>query len=254
MSGGPPAELAGKVAVVTGASSGIGGAVAEALSIRGANVVLAARRRERLEELAGRIRSRGGDCLVQVADVTDRKQVQSMVAAALDRWGGVHILVNNAGVMPLSPLEQLRIDDWERMVDVNVKGVLYGIGAVLPAMLEQGEGHIVNVGSLAGRRPFPGGAVYSATKFAVRSLTWGMQLELSAARGIRVTDVQPGVVETELMDHIPDEGLKEGFREGWEGRRKLRPDDVAAGVLFALTAPAHVNVNEILVRPTDQPT
>ena len=146
------------------------------------------------------------------------------------------------------------MDDWVRMVDVNVKGVLHGIAAVLPPMLQAGGGHIVNVGSLAGRRPFPGGAVYSATKFAVRSLTWGMQLELSAARGIRVTDVQPGVVDTELTDHIPDPALREGFQSGWSGRRKLRPGDVAAAVLFALTAPEHVNVNEILVRPTDQPT
>jgi NADP-dependent 3-hydroxy acid dehydrogenase YdfG len=156
--------------------------------------------------------------------------------------------------MPLSPVAELRVEDWERMLDVNVKGVLYGIGAVLPAMLEAGRGHIVNVGSLAGRRPFPGGAVYSATKFAVRSLTWGLQLELSAAHGIRVTDVQPGVVETELMDHIPNPDIRDGFESGWEGRRKLRSQDVAAAVLFALTAPEHVNVNEILVRPTDQPT
>lgn len=204
--------------------------------------------------LATRIRRLGGEAAVHPADVTDRDgllQVAGVVAAS---WGRIDVLVNNAGIMPLSPLAELRVDDWERMVDVNVKGILFGIAAVLPFMLEQGEGHILNVGSLAGRRPFPGGAVYSATKFAVRALTWGMQLELSAARGIRVTDVQPGVVETELLDHIPDAGLREGFQAGWEGRRRLRPVDVAHAVLFALTAPPHVNVNEILVRPTDQPT
>lgn len=247
-------SLLGRVAIVTGASSGIGEAVAEALAGAGARVALAARRTDRLESVAERIRAGGGDAMVHAADVTDRAGMEALAKAVLERWGGIHILVNNAGIMPLSPLADLRMDDWERMVDVNVKGVLFGIGAVLPAMLAAGDGHVVNVGSVAGRRPFPGGAVYSATKFAVRALTWGMQLELSAARGIRVTDVQPGVVETELTDHIPDSGLREGFETGWAGRRKLRPEDVAAAVLFALTAPPHVNVNEILVRPTDQPT
>lgn len=247
-------SLLGRVAIVTGASSGIGEAVAEALAGAGARVALAARRTDRLESVAERIRAGGGDAMVHAADVTDRAGMEALAKAVLERWGGIHILVNNAGIMPLSPLADLRMDDWERMVDVNVKGVLFGIGAVLPAMLAAGDGHVVNVGSVAGRRPFPGGAVYSATKFAVRALSWGMQLELSAARGIRVTDVQPGVVETELTDHIPDSGLREGFETGWAGRRKLRPEDVAAAVLFALTAPPHVNVNEILVRPTDQPT
>lgn len=250
----PPHGLEGRVAVITGASSGIGEAVAEGLAEQGVKVALAARREGRLEVLAERIRRAGGQALVHAADVTDRRQVEALVAATVERWGAVHVLVNNAGVMPLSPLADLRVDDWIRMVDVNVKGVLHGLAAVLPVMLEQEDGHIVNIGSLAGRRPFPGGAVYSATKFAVRSLTWGMQLELSAARGIRVTDVQPGVVETELTDHIPDPALRDGFHSGWSGRRKLRPADVASAVLFALAAPAHVNVNEILVRPTDQPT
>ena len=242
------------MALITGASSGIGEAVARALAERGTRVALVARRRERLEALAEEIRRSGGEAMVQAADVTDRTAIAKAAAAVREEWGGVRILVNNAGIMPLSPMAQLRVEDWERMVDVNVKGVLFGIAAVLPDMLAEGDGHIVNVGSLAGRRPFPGGAVYSATKFAVRSLTWGMQLELSAARGIRVTDVQPGVVDTELTDHIPDPELRVGFESGWADRRKLRPADVAAAVLFALTAPPHVNVNEILVRPTDQPT
>ncbi|MDT8341606.1 MAG: SDR family oxidoreductase [Longimicrobiales bacterium] len=247
-------RLDGRVAVVTGASSGIGAAVAEVLAGAGAVVVLAARREDRLRMLADGIRDRGGRVLFRTTDVTDLPAMEALVRMAHQEAGPVDILVNNAGIMPLSPLSQLRTGDWHRMVDVNVKGVLNGIAAVLPGMLERECGHIVNVGSVAGRRPFPGGAVYAATKFAVRALSAGIQLELSAAKGIRVTDVQPGVVETELLDHIPDAELARSFAEGWAPRRKLRPEDVAGAVLFAVTAPEHVNVNEILVRPTDQPT
>lgn len=242
------------VAIVTGASSGIGAAVAGALAETGMAVVLAARREERLEEVAAAIREAGGDAEPRATDVTSREDVEGLAAHARERYGRIDVLVNNAGVMPLSPVEALRVDDWERMVDVNVKGVLYGIAAVLPTFLEQGSGHVVNVGSLAGRRPFPGGSVYSATKFAIRSLTWGMQLELSSTHGIRVTDVQPGVVDTELTDHIPDPARRDAFRSTWTERRPLDPADVARAVLFAVTSPAHVNVNEILLRPTDQPT
>lgn len=247
-------ELDGRVALVTGASSGIGAAVAHALAGAGAAVVLGARREDRLSHVADAIRDAGGQAEARVTDVSVRANVEALATLALDRFGRIDVLVNNAGVMPLSPVEELRVEDWERMVDVNVKGVLYGVAAVLPGMLERGSGHIVNVGSVAGRRPFPGGSVYSATKFAVRSLTWGMQLELSAARGIRVTDVQPGVVETELADHIPDPERRDAFQSGWTDRRPLQPEDVARAVLFAVTSPPHVNVNEILIRPTDQPT
>ncbi len=242
------------VAIVTGASSGIGAAVAAALAQVGWAVVLGARRADRLEAVVGAIRERGGSAEACVTDVTVRQEVEALAALALERFGRIDALVNNAGVMPLSPVQALRVDDWERMVDVNVKGVLFGVAAVLPTMLDRGSGHIVNIGSVAGRRPFPGGSVYSATKFAVRSLSWGLQLELSAAHGIRVTDIQPGVVDTELSDHIPDPGRREAFQSNWEGRRSLQPEDVARAVVFALTSPPHVNVNEILLRPTDQPT
>jgi NADP-dependent 3-hydroxy acid dehydrogenase YdfG len=249
-----PETLDGRVVVVTGASSGIGAAVAEALAGAGAAVVLGARREERLREVAEGILGRGGRAAVRATDVTVRSDVEALASLALDRFGGIDVLVNNAGIMPLSPVAELRVDDWVRMVDVNVKGVLHGIAAVLPTMLERGGGHIVNVGSVAGRRPFPGGSVYSATKFAVRSLSWGMQLELSAAHGIRITDIQPGVVATELTDHIPDPSRREAFQSNWEERRSLGPRDVARAVVFAVTSPDHVNVNEILIRPTDQPT
>jgi NADP-dependent 3-hydroxy acid dehydrogenase YdfG len=172
----------------------------------------------------------------------------------VEAFGGVDILVNNAGIMPLSSLEALRVEEWEAMVDVNLKGVLFGVAAVLPFMLERGRGHIVNVGSVAGRRPFKTGAVYSATKFAVRALSAGIHLELSAQRGIRVTDIQPGVVDTELAGHIPDPEARETFHARWEGKRMLTPGDVAHAILYAVSAPDRVNVNEILVRPTDQPT
>ena len=246
--------LEGRVALVTGASSGIGVAVAEALAGAGASVLMAARREERLREIVARIEASGGVARFRTTDVSRREDVESLAREARERWGRIDVLVNNAGVMPLSPVASLRVDDWERMVDVNVKGVLYGIAAVLPAMLDQGGGHIVNVGSVAGRRPFPGGTVYAATKFAVRALSAGIQLELSAERGIRITDIQPGVVATELMDHIPSEEIRDRFDGTWDDRRRLRPEDVARAVLFAVTAPEHVNVNEILIRPTDQPT
>jgi len=248
------AALDGQVAIVTGASSGIGEAVGEALAGAGASVVLGARRLERLETVAARIREAGGRAEVLATNVSVRADVEALAALALERFGRIDVLVNNAGIMPLSPVEELRVDDWERMVDVNVKGVLFGVAAVLPTMLARGAGHIVNIGSVAGRRPFPGGSVYSATKFAVRSLTWGLQLELSAARGIRVTDVQPGVVQTELTDHIPDADRREAFESNWDARRPLRAEDVARAVVFAVSSPDHVNVNEILLRPTDQPT
>ena len=246
--------MAGRVVLVTGASSGIGQATARLLAERGGVVALSARRRDRIHALARELEDQGHRALAIPTDVSNRAEVESLVREVETKLGPVDILVNNAGVMPLSPLQELRLEDWERMVDVNLKGILYTVGAVLPGMMERRSGHVVNVGSLAGRRPFPGGAVYSATKFAVRSLTWGMQLELSGEFGIRVTDVQPGVVDTELMDHIPSEAVKEGFRTAWDGRRKLVPADVAEAIHFAVTAPEHVNVNELLIRPTDQTT
>jgi len=248
-------ELTDKVALITGASSGIGEAVARLLAQEGVRLVLAARRIDRLAALAGELRAEfGTPVVVRATDVANWPQVQETVSAGEAELGPIDILVNNAGVMPISPIAEARVEDWIQMVDVNVKGVLHTLGAVLPGMIQRRSGHIVSIGSLAGRRPMPGGTVYSATKFAVRALTAGLQLELSSAHGIRATDVQPGVVETELLDHIPSPVLRTAFAEGWKERRKLRSEDVARAVLFALSAPAHVNVNEILIRPTDQPS
>jgi NADP-dependent 3-hydroxy acid dehydrogenase YdfG len=246
-------RLDGRVAVVTGASAGIGEASALALAGAGASVVVTARREERLEALVTRIREAGGTALSCVADVASLEDVQRLADTTLDAYGRIDILVNNAGLMPLSPLSEVRIEDWSRMVDVNVKGVLHCIAALLPKMIEQGSGHVVNIGSLAGRRPFPGGTVYSATKFAIRSLSWGMHLELGAKHGIRVTDVQPGFVSTELMELV-DPVIRESWDEAWKGRRTLQPEDVARAVMFAVTSPEHVSVSEVLVRPVDQAT
>lgn len=249
-----PQRLPGKTAIVTGASSGIGAATARTLATHGANVVLAARRTDRLEQLAADIEADRGKALVVPTDVTDRSAVEALAARAREAFGRIDALVNNAGVMPLSTIEQLHVDDWDRMIDVNIKGVLYGVAAVLPAMLEQGSGHIINVSSLASRRPWQAGVVYAATKFAVRAISDGLRLELSAHHNIRVTDIEPGVVRTELQDHIEDEAARRSFEERWSDKRPLEPEDVADAILYVLTQDDRVNVNEILLRPTDQPT
>lgn len=248
----PTQPLDGKVAIVTGASAGIGEATARSLAAEGASVVITARRPERLAALAEEIVASGGSALAVAADVTAQPDVDRVVAATLEAFGRIDVLVNNAGIMRIAPIQENRIDDWRRMVDVNINGVLNCLSAVLPTMIEQSSGHIVNVGSVAGRRPFPGGSVYSATKFALRSLSWGLHLELGNSHGIRVTDIQPGYVSTELLSDDPSTSA--AWDEAWSDRRTLQPEDVARTVAFAVTSPDHVSVSEILVRPTDQPT
>ncbi|MCH7474863.1 MAG: SDR family oxidoreductase [Gemmatimonadetes bacterium] len=251
-------KLRGKVAIVTGASSGIGEAAARALAAEGAHVVVAARRAERLAALVSDIEESGGIALAVPTDVTKRESVEALVRQTLDAFGRLDILVNNAGIMPLSLIRKLHVEEWDRMIDVNIKGVLYCIAACLPSMLDQGGGggggHIVNVSSVAGRRPFPGGTIYSATKFAVRAISQGIHLELSAKDRIRVVDIEPGVVGTELTDHITDEDIATRFETTWADKTRLRASDVSEAILFAVTQPDRVNVNEILVRPTDQET
>ncbi len=247
-------SLKNKVAIVTGASSGIGEATALRLARAGATVVLAARRVERLEAVASSIEQSGGTALAVTTDVTDSMSVQEMARKAREAFGRIDILINNAGIMPLSPISKLKVEEWDRMIDVNIKGVLHCIAATLPSMLEQGSGHIINVSSVAGRRPFPSGTVYSATKFAVRAISQGLRLELSPTEKIRVTDIEPGVVTTELTQHITDRETADGFTANWGDKRALHSEDVAETILFVLSQPDHVNINEILVRPTDQPT
>lgn len=244
--------LNGRVALVTGASAGIGKETARTLARAGAAVAVTARREDRLDALVDEIEAGGGRAVAFAADVASLDQVRSVVDSTLERLGAIDILINNAGIMRVAPITENRVEDWTRMVDVNVKGVLHYLSATLPHMLERGSGHLVTVGSLAGRRPFPGGAVYSATKFAMRSLSWGLHLELGNAHGIRVTDIQPGFVSTELLDYDPATASE--WDDAWKDRRTLQAEDVARAIEFVVTSPDHVAVSELLVRPTDQPT
>jgi len=243
--------LKGKVAAVTGASSGIGRATALALARAGARVLAGARRTDRLEALASEIGAAGGEALARPLDVTDRASCGAFVEAAASEWGPVEILVNNAGLMPLSFVKRLKVDEWERMVDVNIKGVLYMTAAALPAMTAARSGHIVNVSSVAGRLVFPAGSVYCGTKHFVTAFSEGLRQELSARSGIRVTCIEPGVVATELTGTITDESLA-SFVEGAKKMEALKSEDIAASILYALGAPPHVNVNEVLIRPREQ--
>lgn len=244
-------KLQGKVAVVTGASSGIGEATAHALAQEGASVVLAARRVDRLEKLKKEIEGNGGKVLVVETDVAKRESVYRLAEKTKEAFGRADILVNNAGLMPLSLIKNLHVDEWERMVDVNIKGVLFGVAAFLPMMREQKGGHIVNISSVAGRRVFMGGSVYCATKFAVTAFSEGLRMELSPGDNIRITAIEPGAVETELTNTITDEELKKGMSAVFD-ITQLQSEDIAEAIRYAVTQPNRVNVNEILVMPTEQ--
>jgi NADP-dependent 3-hydroxy acid dehydrogenase YdfG len=243
-------QLDGRVAVITGASSGIGMATARALAAEGAHVVLAARRQERLESVQRSIYEARGTAMAVIADVTRRDNLRAVVERAENEYGPVDILVNNAGIMLLSQMRKLREEEWERMIDVNLKGVLNGIAAVLDGMLARGRGDIITISSDAGRKVFPGSAIYSATKWGVEAIVQGLRLE-TAGTGLRVTSIQPGAVATELASHITDEDAIEGGKF-FASMRTLDPEDVARAVLFVATQPAHVSINEILLRPSEQ--
>lgn len=243
--------IKGKVAIVTGASSGIGYATCLALSKAGARVAAGARRTDRLESLEKEIAKNGGEILIQKLDVTKKAECDSFVDAAAKKWGMIDILVNNAGLMPLSFFKSLKVDEWDRMIDVNIKGVLYCTAAAIPHMLAKKSGHIVNISSVAGRVVFPAGSVYCATKHAVTALSEGLRQEFSTRSNIRVTCIEPGVVATELTNTITDKSL-EKFVEATKQMEALYAEDIANAILFAVESPSHMNVNEILVRPTTQ--
>jgi NADP-dependent 3-hydroxy acid dehydrogenase YdfG len=237
-----------KVVIITGASSGLGEATARRLADRGAKLVLAARREDRLKDLTEDLKSRGAEAIWQVTDVTDRNQVESLAAAAKEAFGRIDVLVNNAGLMPLAPLDALKVDEWEQMVDVNIKGVMYGIAAVMPTMREQHSGHILNLSSVAGHKVFPGAAVYCATKYAVKALSEGVRME--GGDEIRSTNISPGAVATELTSTITDPDAKKAADELYEVA--IDSDAVARAVVYAIEQPADVDINEIILRPTAQ--
>ena len=242
-------RIAGKVVVITGASSGIGEETAKHLAGAGARMALGARRKDRLAALGDAIRRSGGQSREFVTDVTRRGDVEALVHGAREAYGRVDVLINNAGIMPLSPFERLKVDDWDRMMDVNVKGVLYGIAAVLPMMKEQKSGHIINVSSVAGHKVRPGNAVYAATKHAVRVISEGLRMEVKPY-GIRTTIISPGAVATELADSVTEPDLQERTRALYA--MAIPADVIARAIAYVIAEPPEVDVNEILVRPTAQ--
>jgi NADP-dependent 3-hydroxy acid dehydrogenase YdfG len=238
----------GKVVVITGASSGIGEATARNLAARGAAVALGARRRDRLDKLVNDIREAGGKAEAFTCDVTRRSDVEALVQGAVKTFGRVDVIVNNAGIMPLSSLDQLKVAEWEQMVDVNIKGVLYGIAAALPIFKKQKSGHFINISSVAGHVVVPTGAVYCATKFAVRAITEGLRME--SGPDIRTTEISPGAIATELANTITDSGAAAMVSE--LTKVALPAEAIARAIAFAIGEPAEVDVNEIIVRPTAQ--
>lgn len=241
-------ESQSKVILVTGASSGIGEAIARRLAAGGHRVVLGARRTERLQALSAELREQGHAVSFRALDVTRLEDVQQFVGFAESTYGPVDVIVNNAGVMPLSPLNSLKVEEWDRMIDVNIRGVLHGIAAALPGMEARGKGQIVNVSSIGGHAVSPTAAVYCATKFAVRAISDGLRQETDR---IRVTVISPGVVESELAESITDDRARDemkAFR-----RVAIHPDAIARAVAYAIEQPDDVDVSEVVVRPTASP-
>ena len=241
-------EIENKVVIITGASSGLGEATARRLSKNGAKLMLAARREDRLQELVAEISKDGGTAKYQVVDVTDRSQVEALAQATKQAYDRIDVLVNNAGLMPLSPLAANKVDEWEQMVDVNIKGVLYGISAVMPVMLEQKSGHIINLSSVAGHKVFAGGTVYCATKFAVKAISEGIRMESDGK--IRSTNISPGAVATELTNTISHKETAQMAEQLYD--MAIDADAIARAIAYAIGQPAEVDVNEMIIRPTKQ--
>jgi len=234
-----------KIILITGASSGIGEATARHLAAKGHRVVLGARRTDRLEKLTAGIRAAGGTAEYRALDVTNLADMQAFADFALQVFGGIDVIINNAGVMPLSPLAELKINEWNQMIDVNLRGVLHGIAAVLPHMTARKSGHIINLSSIGGHQVYPTAAVYCGTKFAVRAISEGLRQE---TKDLRVTVVSPGVVESELADTISDSGTRAAMKEF--RKVALKPDAIAQAMAYVIEQPADVDVNEIIIRPT----
>lgn len=236
-----------KIVLITGTSSGIGEATARHLATLGYSVVLGARRSDRIEHIAGEIAAAGGTALALPLDVTDRASVQAWIDAAVRRFGRIDVLVNNAGVMPLSMMAEAKVDEWDRMIDVNLRGTLYAIGSALPIMEAQKSGHVINIASTAAHRVDPTAAVYCATKYAVRALSEGLRQE---SRHVRVTVVSPGFTRSELIEHTSSADIRAALTE--MAKIGLRAQAIAEAIGFAIAQPADVDVNELIIRPTVQ--
>lgn len=239
-----------KVILITGASSGLGESSARLLANRGARLVLVARRAERLEQLVNEIRAAGGDAVYQVADVSRAADLVAAVQLAVSQYGRLDVMINNAGLMAIAPMSECRTDEWDRMIDINIKGVLYGIAAALPVFEAQQSGHFINISSVAGIKVFsPGGTVYSGTKFAVRAISEGLRHEVGGH--IRTTTILPGAVESELK-HGSGHSASAAFVQAFYQQNQIPADSVARAVAYAIEQPANVDINEIVLRPTVQ--
>ncbi|MCP9200359.1 SDR family oxidoreductase [Gramella sp. GC03-9] len=246
-------SIKGKTVIITGASSGIGEATALKLAGEGMNVVLTARRKDRLEELKSKIESENaGKALVVEGDVTKKADFEKVVKKTKEEFKTIDALINNAGLMPLSYVKNLHTDEWDQMVDVNLKGVLNGVAAVLPSMMEQKSGNIINISSSAGRKIYPGGAVYCATKAAVKMFSEGLRQELAPKFNINVTSIEPGFVETELTSTITDDEIKEDLLSNFEEMTPLQAEDIAESIFYALSQPKRANINDVYIMPTEQ--
>jgi NADP-dependent 3-hydroxy acid dehydrogenase YdfG len=243
-------NIAGKVVVITGASSGIGESTARLLAGNGAKVVLGARRKDRIDAVVNEISAAGGQAIGFAVDVTKRAEVEMLIKEAVDRFERVDVMVNNAGIMPIAPIQALKVAEWDRQIDVNIKGVLYGVAAVLPQMQKQKSGHIINLASVFGIKVFaPGGTVYSATKFAVRALTEGLRVELHS-ENIRCTLISPGAVATEIPESSSEEATRKNLREFY--KKAIPADAIARAIAYAIEQPAEVEIDEVVLRPTVQ--
>src|SRR5262249_48405748 len=243
-------NIAGKVVVITGASSGVGESTARLLAANGAKIVLGARRKDRIDTLVRDITANGGCALGFKTDVTNRGDVEALVKGAVDKHGRGDAIVNNSGIMPIAPMASLKVEEWDRMIDVNIKGLLYGVAAVLPIMQKQKTGHIINIASVAGFKVFaPGGTVYSATKFAVRALTEGLRME-HRADNIRCTMISPAAVATELPKSSSKEATKNNLRYFY--KMAIPADSIARAIAYAIEQPADVEIGEVVIQPTAQ--
>ena len=242
-------NIKNKVIVITGASSGLGEETAKYLAEKEAIVVLGARRKDKLKKVVNEINSNGGTAIYKVTDVTDKAQVKALVNMAYTTYDRIDVLINNAGIMPIAPMSELRVDEWDNMIDINIKGVLYGIAAALPIFQKQQSGHFINLGSVAGIKVFsPGGTVYSGTKYAVRAITDGLRHEVGG--NIRVTTIEPGAVDSELKFSTNHEESSVGVKEFYQ--IAIPTASVARAIAFAIEQPADVDINEIVMRPTLQ--